>query len=226
METSLHRQLKSLYVADAAQHEVVLGDYRIDAIRGNELIEVQHGSLAAIRDKIRRLLETHRVRVVKPIVARKTLVKLAEPGGEPQSTRKSPKRGTVLDLFDELVYFTRVFPHPRLTLEAVLVEVVETRYPGRGKRRRRRKPDQEYQTEDQQLVAVDSRHEFRKASDLLKLLPAKLPRPFHTGHLAEGLGVQRWIAQRIAYCLRHMGAVEEAGKTGNAILYRRKGRAA
>ncbi|MBX3425672.1 MAG: hypothetical protein KF688_08340 [Pirellulales bacterium] len=226
METSLHRQLKALYVADATLHEVVLGDYRIDAVRGKELIEVQHGSLAAIRDKIRRLLDSHRVRVVKPIVARKTLVKLPAPGAEPTSRRKSPKRGTLLDLFDELVYFTRVFPHPRLTLEVVLVEVEELRYPGRGKRRRRRRPEAEFQIEDQRLVAVDSHHQFRKASDLMRLLPPRLPRPFHTGHLAEGLGVPRWIAQRIAYCLRETGAVEEAGKAGNAILYRRKGRAA
>ncbi|MAT69536.1 MAG: hypothetical protein CMJ58_08425 [Planctomycetaceae bacterium] len=226
METSLHRQLKALYVADESLHEVVLGDYRIDAVRGRELIEVQHGSLAAIRDKIRRLLDEHRVRVVKPIIARKTLVKLPEPGAEPLSRRRSPKRGTLLDVFDELVYFTRVFPHPRLTLEVVLVEIEELRYPGRGKRRRRRRPNEEFQIEDQRLVAVDSHHQFRKAGDLMKLLPRRLPRPFHTGHLAERMDVPRWIAQRIAYCLREMGAVEPAGKKGNAILYQRKSRAA
>lgn len=226
METSLHRQLKALYVADESQHEVVLGDFRIDAVRGRELIEVQHGSLAAIRDKIRRLLAEHRVRVVKPIVARKTLLKLPAPGAEPISRRRSPKRGTLLDVFDELVYFTRVFPHPRLTLDVLLVEIEELRYPGRGKRRRRRRPNEEYQIDDQRLVAVDSRHQFRRASDLMRLLPRRLPRPFHTGHLAERMDVPRWIAQRIAYCLREMGAVEPAGKKGNAILYQRKRAAA
>ena len=43
------------------------------------------------------------------------------------------------------------------------------------------------------------------------MLPEKLPRPFHTGHLAEGLSVQRWIAQRMAYCLRHPGAIQQVG---------------
>ena len=60
--------------APAAQCEVRLAGYRIDAVVDGELIEVQHGSLAAIRDKVHRLLEEHRVRVVKPIVARKMLV--------------------------------------------------------------------------------------------------------------------------------------------------------
>ena len=45
----------------------------------------------------------------------------------------------MLDLFEELVHFTRVFPHPRLTLEVVLVEIEEWRYPGHGRRRRWRR---------------------------------------------------------------------------------------
>jgi hypothetical protein len=55
---------------------------------------------------------------------------------------------------------------------------------------------------------------------LLRLLPRRMPRQFHTAHLAERLNTPRWTAQRIAYCLRQMGAVEVVGKTGNAILYR------
>jgi hypothetical protein len=31
--------------------------------------------------------------------------------------------------------------------------------------------------------------------------------------------VERWFAQRIAYCLRSIGAIEEVGKTGNTRLY-------
>ena len=58
METTLHRQLKEHYAEDPEQIEVKLGRYRIDAIAGGELIEIQHGSLAAIRDKIRTLLES------------------------------------------------------------------------------------------------------------------------------------------------------------------------
>ena len=44
METSLHRELKSLYAGEAAQTEVRLGRFRIDAVVGDELVEVQHGS--------------------------------------------------------------------------------------------------------------------------------------------------------------------------------------
>ena len=66
MEHSIHRQLKSLYVTDTDQHEVTIDGFRIDAVDEERLIEIQYGSLGAIRDKIRRLLRSHDVLVVKP----------------------------------------------------------------------------------------------------------------------------------------------------------------
>jgi hypothetical protein len=218
METSLHRELKALYASGGAKTEVPLESYRIDVVTAGELVEIQHGSLAAIRDKVARLLEDHRVLVVKPLVVRKTLVKQDAKGGQIIGRRLSPKQGTVLSLFDELVYFTRVFPHRNLTLEAPLVEIEEWRYPGHGKRRRWRAGDQV--VEDQRLVTVRETHRFRTAADLARLLPAGLPAPFHTGHLSEQLGTPRHVAQRIAYCLLKVGATREVGKERNSRLYR------
>ncbi len=224
METSLHRQLKEHYAADATQREVSCAGYRIDAICRGRLIEIQHGSLAAIRDKIAALLVEHSVTVVKPIIATKQLVKLDKRGGNEISRRLSPKRGKVVDLFDELVYFTRVFPHKRLTLEVVLVDMEELRYPGHGRRRRRREND--FQIADQRLLRVVETHRFRTLGDLRRLLPAELPTMFHTGHLATAMQIPRGIAQRIAYCLRETGGVRVVGKEGNAVLYRYTRRAA
>jgi hypothetical protein len=217
METSLHRQLKAIYSGEEARTEERLEGYRIDAIRGKQLIEIQHGSLAAIRNKITCLLEKHRVLVVKPLVMQKTLVRQDAKGGIVLSRRRSPKVETVLNLFDELIYFTRVFPHRNLILETPLVEVDEFRYPGHGRRRRWREND--FLVEDQRLVAIHQTHRFKTNQDLLSLLPPTLPQPFHTGHLAQGLEVKRHIAQRIAYVLRKCGAVTEWGKQGNARLY-------
>ena len=217
METSLHRQLKERYAGPGALTEQRLGKYRIDAVVGRELVEIQHGSLAAIRDKIAWLAQRHPVRVVKPIVSRKYLVKLASKDGETISRRVSPKTGTIWNLFDELVYFTRVFPHENLTLEVPLVEIEELRYPGHGRRRRWREND--FQVQDQRLLDVTDVHTFRRSEDLIALLPIGLPKQFHTAHLAESLSVRRWIAQRIAYCLRKTSAIRECGKFGNALLY-------
>jgi hypothetical protein len=121
METSLHRQLKLAYARSAKHTEVTVGTFRIDAIsRSNELIEIQHASLGALKQKVRQLLDhdaQHRVRIVKPIVARKWIVTRDVPSGKPIRRRLSPKRGQLSDIFNDLVYFTALFPHPRLTLE-------------------------------------------------------------------------------------------------------------
>jgi hypothetical protein len=217
METSLHRQLKEIYADGEAQLEAPLEKFRIDVVCGDELVEIQHGSLAAIRDKVGQLLPTHRVLVVKPIIRCKWIVRQDARGGRVLSRRRSPKQGGVLDLFHELIYFTRVFPHANLSLEVPLVEIEEWRYPGHGRRRRWRVNDHEI--EDQKLLRVDRVHRFRSGDDLIRLLPKGLPSPFHTGHLAQQCGVPRWVAQRIAYCLRKMKLACEAGKAGNARLY-------
>ncbi len=217
MESSLHRQLKASYAEGDARQEVTLGQYRIDVVRDDQLIEIQHGSLAAIRNKIGKLVKKHEVLVVKPIVVRKLLVKQNVKGGKILERRFSPKQGRLLDLFDDLVYFTRVFPHRNLQLEAVLIDVEEWRYPGHGRRRRRRRRDHE--VEDQKLVQIRERRRLRSSADLRALLDCELPNPFHTGHLADALSVNRWIAQRIAYCLRNVGTARLTGKQGNTLLY-------
>lgn len=219
MESSLHKQLKELYADAGAEIEQKLGRYRIDVVCDHELIEIQHGSLAAIRDKVADLTRNHRVLVVKPIVIRKRLVKTKSQGGRVVGRRLSPKQGSILDLFDELVYFTRVFPHPNLTLETPLVDIEEWRYPGHGRRRYRRKND--HIVDDQKLTTLHEIRRFRTRQDLLQLIPTDLPAPFHTGHLADAMNIPRSKAQQIAYCLRKTDSLEDCGKQVNARLYRR-----
>lgn len=219
METSLHQQLKARYAGRDGQTEVRLGRYRIDVVRRGRLIEVQHGGLAAIRDKVRDLCDEHRVLVVKPIVVRRRLVKLDGPGGAVVSQRYSPKRGSAVDLFDDLVHFTRAFPNPRLTIEAPLVEVEERRYPGHGRRRRWRRSD--HVVEDQHLIAIRETLRFRGANDLWRLAPGKLPKPFDTAELAVAMEAPRWVAQRAAFVLHATGAARRVGKRRGAWLYER-----
>jgi hypothetical protein len=221
METSLHQRMKRMYAADESQIEQKVGRFIIDVIRGQELIEVQFSSLASINRKVQTLLKDHKVRVVKPLVTQKQLIRCAGKGERVVSRRRSPKRGQLLDIFDELIYFTRVFPHRNLVLEVPLIHIEEWSYPTPPSKKRRRRPPKKYTVEDQRLVEVVDTYEFRSSSDLIKLLPHKeLPQPFDTAQLAEALQTKRWIAQKVAYCLRHMKAIKDVGKKGNAILYK------
>ena len=103
------------------------------------------------------------------------------------------------------------------------MDIEERRHPGHGRRRRWRRRD--HQVEDQRLLELHRVHRFRTGRDLIGLLPDTLPSPFHTGHLAEGLAIPRWIAQRIAYCFRKMRLAREVGKQANTRLYELPSRA-
>ena len=72
---------------------------------------------------------------------------------------------------------------------------------------------------DRRLIEVLSRHVFKESADFLALLPSDLPDPFSTEELGVGIGQPRWLTQKMAYCLRNMGAIEIVGKNGNSILY-------
>jgi hypothetical protein len=218
METSLHRELKQHYAGKEGRTEVPLSDYRIDVVRDGVLVEIQHASLAAIRRKIERLLLDHRVRVIKPVIGRKRLIKLTRRNGKIAGSRMSPKRGSLLDLFTDLIYFTKVFPHPRLTLEVVMVDIEELRYP-RGKSSRRLPSP--YRVQDVRLVQVNNGVQLTAAHDLLQFVPHDLAEPFDTQAIAETLRVPLWKAQQIMYCCHHCGALHRVAKRGNAHLYRR-----
>lgn len=218
METTLHRQLKEQYGRDrGGRLEVTLAGSgaRIDAVADDgELIEIQAAALGALRGKLRRLLDGgHRIRVVKPWVARRRIIRRARPDGPDLSARLSPRRGDRVDCFDELIGLARVFPHPGLTIELLAVEIDEVRVP------RRRRPG--YAVVDRSLRACADAYPLRAAADLWGLLPQGLPTPFTTLDLAEQLGRSVWFAQRVAYCLRMAGAAAPVAKTGNRIVYER-----
>lgn len=219
MESSLHRQLKEWYAPEADVREVRLHGYRIDAIVENCLIEIQQSSLGALRRKVARLLETHTVRVVKPLSVSKTITLWDSRGKTLLSSRQSPKHEHPWSVFEDLVHFIEVFPHPRLELDLVLT----TQREDRVRKPARRWKGKDYRVLDRHLVEVVGRQTLTAAHDLWSLLPGmehSADHEFTTGQLAEITGLPRWIAQKAAYCLRKTGAVEVLGRSRSGILYR------
>lgn len=216
MENTLHHQLKEIYREEGSEIEVKLGRYRIDVVNGKRLVEIQRSGLSSIRRKIKHLCEEgFLVEVVKPVVARKKLVMLTRKNGRIKHSRWSPKKGNILSLFDELIYFTEVFPHPNLKMIVPLITVEEIRYPGQGRKRWRRKGN--FQVKDRKMLELIDSHQLSTVGHLQKLLP-RLPKEWGTQELAKALSIPRWEAQKIAYVLRKTGTAKEVGKRGNAII--------
>lgn len=217
METTLHRQLKTLYSQSPEQLEQKLGPYRIDVVDGKQLIEIQHSSLSSIRDKVEDLVEEFPLKVVKPLIVKKRIVRLSRKGGSVVSRRWSPKKGEILDIFDELIYLRRVFPNPNLVIDIPTVSIEEWRYKGNGRRRRKRADN--YQLQDQLLLEVHQTRTISEPADLLQLLAPINKQRFDTAELARTQEIPRWRAQKIAYTLAHCGVIRKVDKKGNSFVY-------
>ena len=217
-EKPLHAALKRWYAEPGDRIEEPLDGFVIDLVRDDLLIEIQTRGFSAMKRKLATLLDEHPIQVVHPIPVEKWIVKLDDEGRE-MSRRKSPKRGSLLDLFAELVSFPQLLAHPNLTVEVLLTHEQEVRRFDKARAWRRRG----WVVEERRLIEVVDWQLIESPADLMAWLPPALPTEFTTADLASGLGRSRGLAQQMAYCLRHGGVIEPVGKQANTIVYTRVG---
>jgi hypothetical protein len=216
-EKSLHAALKEWYTRPGDQLEVPVDGFVVDIVRGRLLIEIQTGNFAAIKRKLAALTSRHPVRLIYPIPQEKWIVRMSKDSNGHLGRRKSPKRGTLEHLFAELVSFPKLLSNPGFSLTVVLTHEDELRrYDGRRAWRRKG-----WVIQERKLLTVVGQRAFETPADMLTLLPAGLTEPFTTSDLAAAIRQPRWLAQKMAYCLREMGTITSVGKQGNAILYAR-----
>jgi hypothetical protein len=214
-ERSLHAALKEWYAEQGDRFECEVDGYVIDIVRGDLLVEIQTANFAAMKRKLAALTGRHAVHVVHPIAAEKFIVKYGPDGVTQVSRRRSPKRGSVLDLFRELVSFPHLVALDTFSVEVLLTREEEIRVnDGAGSWRRGG-----WSIVDQRLVEVVDRVRLASPADFRALLPPGLPDPFTTRDMADALGERVNLMGKMAYCLRKMAAVEMVGRRGRAYLY-------
>lgn len=216
-ERPLHASLKRWYARPGDQVEVAVDGFVIDLVRQDLLIEVQTRGLSSVRHKVAALLARgHRLRIVHPILVDAWIVKVAD-DGTVLSRRRSPRHGSPIDAFAELVSIAPHLAHPRLELDLLMVEVEEHRHHAPDGPWRRRG----WTVTERRLVDVVDILPIRGVADLAALIPPGLPDPFTTTDLAVRLGQTRRTAQQMAYCLRLVDILVVVGKRGRGIAYRR-----
>lgn len=213
-EGPLHAAIKAYLAEPGDRFEVPVDRFVVDLVRADgELVEIQTGGFAPLGPKLDALLDRHRVRIVHPIAAERRIVRVDQ-HGEVISTRRSPKRASVVAVFDKLVSFPALLTHPNLTVEVLLLREDHIRGQAPVARARARDPGQ------RRLVQVLDRIELHGASGIVNALPSLPDGPFSTRELAVRFGCNVALAQRAAYCLRAIGVIEVAGKRGRAPLHR------
>ena len=212
-ETPFHAALKQLVSPPGSRYEVAVDGYIIDVVAPGLLIEVQTRSVGKLRPKLGALLPDHRVRLVIPLAQNKWIERRG--GAEVARRRRSPKRASLLHLFEELVGIADALAHPNLEIEAVMTDQLELREHVAGKAWRRRG----WVVTGRELIGVNQRTLFRGPGDLRRLLPA-LAEPFTSRELAQAAGLTPRLAGQALYTLHRAEELERVGKRGNAYLYR------
>ena len=170
-ERTLHFNIKEWYSLPGDRFEIKIDGYCIDLVRDYQgdrqlLIEIQTGNFLAIRRKLKTLLNRYQIRVVYPIAKEKRIIKVTA-AGEVIGSRKSPKEGHPLDLFNELLRIPDLINHQNFSLEVLMVKVEEFRCAdGKGSWRR-----DGVSIKDRRLIDVYERYSFNTPDDFRRLIP-------------------------------------------------------
>lgn len=221
-ERSLHSSLKDWYSLPGDRLEVRVDNFIIDIVRDDLLIEIQTKNFSAIKRKLQSLVRNYNVRLVYPIPIRKWIVRIAESNDETIGRRRSPKRGRLTDLFDELVSMPHLVKEQNFTMEVLMIEEEEIRHTNganQALRKRGRWRKRGFSVRDRRLLDVVEKVRFADTGDFLSFLPTDLDQPFTNRDLAEKTGLSIHRARRMTYCLRKMGAIEEVDKDRNELLF-------
>lgn len=215
-EGETHAELKARFEPDPSYHEVKCRGYVADVMRDGKIYEIQTRGFYMMKDKLTSFLEEYDVTVVYPIIREKTLIWVDPLTGETSKPRKSSKHGRPSDLLGELYGVADFLSDKKFHIRVVLCDSVEYRLLDGWSRDRKKGSTR------QKLLPLVFAEEyaFDRPEDYRTLVPSSLPDPFTRKELSKALrltGRGLYSAQRV---LLRLGFIEEAGKKGNAILYR------
>ncbi len=215
-EKSLHSSIKQWYALPGDRLEVKLDKYIIDLVREDSLIEIQTKNFSAIGRKLRDLIIYNKVRLVHPIAIEKYIVTI-EGHDKVISRRKSPKKGKLVDLFDELIRIPDLITKDNFILEILMTKEEEIRCnDGKGSWRRKG-----ISIRDRKLVEVVEKVVFKEKKDFLIFLPSELAESFTNKNLAKELKITISKARKVTYCLRKMEIIKQIDKCRNELIFGR-----
>jgi len=228
-ESSLHRTLKYQYAGPGGKTEEVVGNFVADGVRKNgEYIEVQTGSFAPLKKKVKEFASYAKVRIIHPIAVNK-IIEVYEPVSGRKAARKkqtkqnggllyrrrSSKKGSPWNIFDALMHAPELPLIKRVTIEIVMADIIEKRVrDGKGSWRRKG-----ISIHDRQLALWHESIVFKKPADYLRFIPFEKNEEFTTSLLAERAGIDKLTARKALYVLTKLKVVKRTGKKGNSLVY-------
>jgi hypothetical protein len=218
-EKTIHIVLKFALEPDQNNHEIKVGSFYADIKNENGIIEIQTRNFNTLRKKLALFLEENIVTIVFPVAFKKHLIWINNENGEITKRRKSPKIGSVYEIFFELYRIKQFLIHPNLRFKIVLIDIAEYRNLDGWSKDKKKGSSRHERIPENFIGIVD----IKNVGDYAKLMPEKLPENFTSKDFKRESGLSQHKSQTALNVLRFVGAVEQVGKQGNRIVYKRGG---
>lgn len=215
-ESLLHEELKDYFCGENGLKEVMVKGSICDAVTSDgTIIEIQTSNFRQLKHKLDKLLVEHKITLVYPVPVN-NFIQTYDKENILKSKRKSPKHGSIFQIFKELSGIPHLIGHENLTLVIAFTDILEIRIAdGTGTWR-----NKGIRKQDKKLLKIHNFHELRTKKDYKNLIPKTVPIVFTVKDLHEaGAGK---FAGIMAWVLRKAEIIEITEKKGNAYVYRRK----
>ena len=233
-EKQMHAAIKRFICPDETCHEVKIdgsplcidrgdGDNKnktrrfvADVMKDGIIYEIQTGSFAPLREKIKWILEntTYKIIVIHPIAETKWL-NYINSNGDIEKRTKSPKKGSFKDIAGEVYYFQEFIENPRFSLVLLMMEAEQYKKNSVTSSKKRPK----YEKYELIPISLLSAQIFKSTQDYKIFIPDALPEKFTTKNYSILTKIRGRDAYSIVKTLTYLGLFEEAGKIGRATAY-------
>lgn len=214
-EKTIHSVIKHYLEPDTRYHEVKVGTYFADIASPQGIIEIQTRGFDKLRRKLEVFLIHSPVTIVYPVAYTKYLRWINKESGEITPARKSPKQGTIYEIFPELYKIKFYLKNPNLKLKILLIHVEEYRYLD-GWSKDKKKGSTRC---DGIPLLLENEISIESLEDYNKFIPTSLNQTFTTKDFLKHTKTSGKISTTALNILHHTQTVDRVGKNGRSYLY-------
>lgn len=216
-EKKLHLILKRYFEPDPAYHEIPTEGFIADILHDGHIIEIESNSLTGLHEKLDAYLPCYSVDIVYPLAEKRYIIWIDPATGAMTQRRQSPKKANAYDAIAECIRLREYLARPGFRILAALMDIEEYRLLD-GWSRNRKKGSHRY---ERIPLALNRIIILSDKASFARWLPEDCPDPCTVREFAAAAHLPLERARTVLYVFVAVGIVEQAGKRGREILYRR-----
>ena len=213
-ERSIHKILKLAIEPNTDCHEVKFLGSVADVKNEQGIFEIQTKSAYTIKRKLEKFLEHSPVTLVVPIIKEKYLRYVDAETGEILPPKRSPRPESVYTALNSMFSLTSLFSLDNFKLMLVFLSADEYKYKVKKKGQRR------LDAIPREILEV---REITSPEDFSEFFPRTLGEEFVAREFARAIKKSSRFTYFVIKFYENLGFIENIGKRGRAILYRRVG---